>query len=101
MFAMKVLIKISVLIITVLFTTVEFCNGQSVIEKFRRSCYAKGVEHAAKGNFYEAREEFEKALKFDPYFESAKRVVKVLEDAFGKKKWSLQLVLRSIDNANL
>ena len=82
---MKVLMQISVLVITVLFLMVGFCYGQSVAEQFRRSCYTKGLEHAVNGDFNEAKEEFQKALKFDPYYESAKRAVKVIEDAFAQK----------------
>jgi tetratricopeptide (TPR) repeat protein len=82
---MKVLIKISVLVITVLFLTVGFCYGQDFAEQFRRSCYSKGVEHAVKGNFIKAKEEFEKVLEFDPYYESAKRAVKVIEDTLDQK----------------
>jgi tetratricopeptide (TPR) repeat protein len=82
---MKALKKISVLVITVLSLTVGFCYSQGVAEQFRRSCYTRGVGHAAKGNFNEAKEEFEKALKFDPYYESAKRAVKIIEDALDQK----------------
>ena len=82
---MKVLMQISVLVITVLFLMVGFCYGQGVAEQFRRNCYTKGLEHAVKGNFNESKEEFQKALKFDPYYESAKRAVKVIEDAFAQK----------------
>jgi tetratricopeptide (TPR) repeat protein len=82
---MKVLINISLLVMIVLFLTVEFCYSQGIVEQFRRSCYTKGVDHAAKGNFNKAKKEFEKALKIDPYYESAKRAVKVIEDALDRK----------------
>ncbi len=38
------------------------CFGQDTAEQI----WTKGVEHAAQGNFNEAKVEFEKALKIDP-----------------------------------
>ena len=52
-----------------------------------------------KGNFNEAKEKFQKALKFDPYYESAKRAVKVIEDAFAQKIKNMTAIhlLKGID----
>ncbi len=40
---------------------------------------------STQGKFKEAKEEFEKALKIDPYYGSVKRALKVIEDVTGKK----------------
>jgi len=45
----------------------------------------KGVAFASKGKFKEAKAEFEKALKIDPFNGSAKRLLKVIEDVANKK----------------
>jgi Tfp pilus assembly protein PilF len=83
---MKVLTKISVLLITVLSLTVGFCYGQSVNEKAIQSyILIQGLEQAAQGNFNEAKVIFKKALKVDPDFESAKRVLKAIEDVSNQK----------------
>ncbi len=50
--------------------------GQNIAEQI----WTKGVEYAAQGKFKEAKVEFEKALKDDPDFVSAKRGLKVVED---------------------
>ena len=55
---MKVLMRISLLVITVLSLTIVFCRCQSVAEQAEQS-YAKGVAHAVLGNFNEAKEEFD------------------------------------------
>ena len=57
------------------------CFGQDTAEQI----WTKGVEHTAQGNFNEAKVEFEKALKVDPYYGSAKRALKVIEDALDQK----------------
>jgi len=65
----------------VLFLTFGLVFAQGV----NGSNYNKGVEYAAQGKFKEAREEFEKALKVDSYYGSAKRALKVIEDVTEKK----------------
>jgi tetratricopeptide (TPR) repeat protein len=76
---MKVLIRISVLLITVLSFTIVSCQGQKVTEQAEKS-YTKGVEHAVLGNFKDAKEEFEKALTVDPFFETAKNYSRLVDD---------------------
>jgi tetratricopeptide (TPR) repeat protein len=78
---MKVLIRIGALVLMVLFLTADLGIGQKNAEQI----YEKGVEYAAQGNFHEAKEKFEKALKVDPYYEPSKRALKVIEDAFDQK----------------
>ncbi len=45
----------------------------------------KGVDYAAEGKFKEAKEEFEKALKVDPFSGSTKESLKVIEDVTFQK----------------
>ena len=45
-----------------------------------KQIYIGGVDYAAQGQFSEAKEEFEKALKVDPSYGSAKRTLEVFED---------------------
>ena len=82
--AIKALKRIIVLVITVLSLAIVFCYGQNIAEQAKQS-WNKGVEYASQGKFKEAKEEFEKALKIDPYYGSAKRALKVIEDVTEKK----------------
>ena len=75
------LIRTGVLILLVLSLTVDFGFGQKAAKQFM----INGMEYGAQGNFNEAKEEFEKALKVNPYDGSAKRVLKVIEDALDQK----------------
>ena len=59
---MKVLEKIGVFILIVLFITVGLCYAQYM---------TKGVDSAAQGKFKEAKEEFEKAIRLDPKYAEA------------------------------
>ena len=79
---MKVFINLSLPVLALLFSTAGFCYEHDAADQFRRTCYAKGVTYAVKGDFKAAKEQFDKALKFDPFYESAKRALKVIEDAF-------------------
>ena len=63
---MKLLRIIPVPSLIVLFLTVGFCYGQSVNEQAKQS-YIRGVGYSVQGQFKEAKEEFEKTLKVDPY----------------------------------
>jgi tetratricopeptide (TPR) repeat protein len=81
MVVMKFLLRIGVLALMVLFLTVGLGFGQNTADQI----WTKGVEHAAQGNFNEAKVEFEKALKIDPYYGPAKRALKVVGDAINQK----------------
>ncbi len=79
--AMKVLEKIGVSVLIVLFITIGLCYGQSGAKLH----LTKGVDYAAQGKFKKAKDEFDKALKADPFFEATKRALKVIEDVNDKK----------------
>jgi tetratricopeptide (TPR) repeat protein len=78
---MKVMIRIGVSVLIVFSFTVGLCYGQSTAWQY----LTKGVDYADQGKFKEAKEEFEKALKVDPFYYSAKRVLKVIEDVTDHK----------------
>jgi len=56
-------------------------DSQSLAEQY----YANGVDFAAQGKFKKAKEEFEKALKVDPFYMHAKINQKIIEDVTNKK----------------
>jgi len=72
---------ISIPVLIVVFLTAVICFGQDTAEQI----VAKGVEYAADGKFQDAKEEFEKALKVEPFYESAKSTLKVIEDVNSQK----------------
>jgi tetratricopeptide (TPR) repeat protein len=72
----KVLKKIDVAVLMILFFLVYPCFGQSTAKQI----WTKGVEYAAQGNFEKAKVEFEKVLEIDPSYESAKRFLKIIND---------------------
>jgi len=78
---MKILRRIVVLVLIVLFLSTNLCYGQSAGMQY----LAKGVDYAAQGKFKEAKEEFEKALKAYPLNLSIKENLKVVEDVIDKK----------------
>ena len=78
---MKALGRISLLALIISFLSINLCYGQSVAEQ---NC-TKGAEYGAQGKFKEAKGEFEKALKVDPFYRPAKRALKVIEDVIGRK----------------
>jgi len=78
---MKPLRRIALLAIILSFLTINLCYGQNNAKQI----WAKGVEYAAQGKFKEAKGEFEKALKVDPLYGSAKRALKVIEDVVDQK----------------
>ena len=47
--------------------------------------YKKGVEYASQEKFKEAKGEFEKALRVDPHYGSARRALKVIDDVIEEK----------------
>ena len=75
---MKVFNRIVISGIIALLLTIGLCYAQS--DKAQHSRQA--VDYAAQGKFKEAKEEFEKSLKIDPFFGPAKRALKVIEDLF-------------------
>ena len=78
---MKFFVRVGVLVLMLLFLAAGLGFDQNTAEQF----WAKGVEHAAQGNFNEAKEEFEKALKVDPFYESVKEFLRIIEDVAVKK----------------
>ena len=62
---------------------IVFYYGQSIAEQAEQS-WNKGVEYSSQGKFKEAKDEFEKALKINPYYGSAKRALKIIEDVTKK-----------------
>ena len=60
---------------------VGLCYGQGAAKQR----LAKGVDYAAQGRFAEARVEFEKALKADPFNESSKDSLRTIQDVTDKK----------------
>jgi len=78
---MKALRKIGLLALIISFLTINLCYGQNSAEQ----TWTKGVEYAAQGKFKEAKGEFEKALEVDPYYDPAKRALKVIEDVIDQK----------------
>jgi tetratricopeptide (TPR) repeat protein len=78
---MKVLKRTSLSVLILLFLTVGLCFGQDTAKQI----WIRGVEYAAQVKFKEAKEEFEKALKVDSSYGSAKRALKVIEDVNNQK----------------
>jgi len=78
---MEALRRIGLLALIISFLTINLCYGQNTAKQN----WIKGVEYAAQGKFKEAKGEFEKALKVDPVYGSAKRALKVIEDVIGRK----------------
>ena len=77
----EVLRRTCVWVLLVLFLTVglTFCQNKA------EQSFNKGAQYGAEGKFKEAKEEFEKALKVDPSYESAKRFLILIEDVNEKK----------------
>lgn len=78
---MKVSGRIGVSVLIILFVTVSLSYGQSLTKQ----SYTKGIDYAAQGKFKEAKEEFEKVLKADPFYEPAKEALKVMIDVIDRK----------------
>ena len=70
-----ILIRMGVLVLILLFLAGGLGFGQNTAKQI----LTKGVEHAAQGNFTEAKEEFEKVLKADPFFETVKNYLRLVE----------------------
>jgi tetratricopeptide (TPR) repeat protein len=78
---MRIMGEIGVSVLTVLFVAVSLSIGQSVVEQN----LTEGVGYAAQGKFEEAKEEFEKALKADPFSGAARDSLEVIEDVTQRK----------------
>ena len=81
---MRVLGRINVSVLMVLFLTSSLCYGQSTVIEI----YNRGVEFAAEGKLQKAKEKFDQALKIAPSLESVKSVkisLKVIDDTNDKK----------------
>ena len=78
---MKFLRGISLPILIVLLLTVGVTYAQSSAEE----SYNKGVEYAVQGEFSKAKEEFENALKVDPFYTAAELSLKVINDVIKQK----------------
>ena len=78
---MNVSTKIGISVLMILFLTVGLCFGQNTVDQI----FTKGVEYGAEGKFQEAKEQFEKALEVDPFYEPAKEVLQVIEDVIDQK----------------
>ncbi len=65
----------------ILFLTAGLCYGQSAPNQH----WVKGVEFAAQEKFNEAKGEFGKVSKGDPYYGTTKRALKVIKDVTDKK----------------
>ena len=76
-FAVTILILFSM----VLFLTAGITYAQSSAEE----SYYKGVDYAVQGEFQKAKEEFEKALKLDPFYSSAELSLKTINDIIEQK----------------
>ena len=78
---MRVLRRIGISVLLILSLAAGLCFGQHTADQI----YAKGMEYAAEGKFEEAKEKFEKALKVDPFYISAKMALKIIEDGNKQK----------------
>ncbi len=78
---MKVFRRIGVSVLIILFLTTGLSYGESV----GRQSFTKGIDCAAQGKFKEAKEEFVKISKVDPFYEPAKEALKVIVDVIDRK----------------
>ncbi|MHC5033388.1 MAG: tetratricopeptide repeat protein, partial [Planctomycetota bacterium] len=78
---MKFSRRLVVLVIVVFILWTNLCFGQSVGKQY----LAKGVGYAVQGKLKEAKKEFEKALELEPFNETRKLLLKVIEDGVEKK----------------
>jgi len=78
---MKLLRTIAVSVLMVSFLAAGLCYGQGAADKFND----KGVKHAVPGKFEKAKQEFEKALKVDPFYRQARMSLEVIEDVIDQK----------------
>lgn len=67
--------------LVVFFLTVGLCYAENPAKHLSD----KGLEHAAEGKFTLAKEDFEKALMIDPFYEPARNSWKLIEDLIDQK----------------
>ena len=77
----KRVVAISILGLVVFILSTNLCYGQSVGKQY----LIKGVGYAVQGKFEEAKKEFKKALELDPFNETRKLLLLVIEDGVEKK----------------
>jgi tetratricopeptide (TPR) repeat protein len=73
---MKVSRRIGISVLMIVFLAGGLCFGQDTAKQM----LVKGFEYAAQGEFKEAKEQFEKALKIEPHFEGAIKCLEVIKD---------------------
>jgi tetratricopeptide (TPR) repeat protein len=73
---MKVSRTIGISVVMIVFVAVGLCFGQDTAKEM----LVKGFEYAAQGEFKEAKEQFEEALKIEPHFEGAMKCLEVIKD---------------------
>ena len=78
---MKVLTRVTASVLIILLSTVGLCYPQSTAVEI----HTVGIEYAVQGRFEEARLEFEKVLKVDPSFESARIALELIENVIDQK----------------
>jgi tetratricopeptide (TPR) repeat protein len=78
---MKILRRIGVSVLVIYSLMVGLSNGQSIPEQ----SLSKGLDYAVKGKYINAKVEFEKALKVDPFYQPAKKALKVIGDVINRK----------------
>lgn len=78
---MKVSITLALLVLMVSFLAVAAGYGQALAEE----SYEKGLEYGTQGKFKEAKEQFEKALKVDPFHPGAEYTLRVIGDVIEEK----------------
>ncbi|MES0349847.1 MAG: tetratricopeptide repeat protein, partial [Desulfobacteria bacterium] len=78
---MKVLTRVTTSVLILLLSTVGLCYPQSTAVEI----HTVGIEYAVQGKFEAARLEFEKVLKIDPSFESARIALELIENVTDQK----------------
>ena len=78
---MKRLRRIGVSVLVIYSLTVGLSHGQSIPEQ----SLSKGLDYAVQGKYIDAKVEFEKALKVDPFYQPAKKALKVIGDVINRK----------------
>ncbi len=78
---MKALKRTGVTAAMAFFLGVGLCYAQNLAKQLSD----KGLEYAAEGKLTEAKEEFERALKHDAFYEPARRSLKIIEDVSDQK----------------
>jgi tetratricopeptide (TPR) repeat protein len=78
---MEILRRVGVSVLVIYSLTVGLCYGQGVCEQ----SLSKGLDYAVQGKYRDAKVEFEKALKVDPFYQPAKQALKVIGDVINRK----------------